>query len=262
MQEPSLTIEVVGKGGIVPVGDFVSLVGDTLSALREIDRHLSTRKEATVSWVISKVSMDSPLRLTMSAACPGRLRPAVGAVIGAYMAALKGMEAGGEAIPQCVTHEALVHMARAVGRVGDSVERVTYTADGRSVTPTRSAAEHMAQVVGGSVERRATVEGRLEMLSIHGGYTFNVYEPISGRRVACSFPGEMLDQAREAFSQRVRVSGTARFTRDGVPLSMRVERMERLREQHELPQASDLEGINITDGMDPTEYVGMLRDAE
>jgi len=34
-----------------------------------------------------------------------------------------------------------------------------------------------------------------------------------------------------------------------------------MKEKADIPQFADLEGIDITDGVDPTEYIGRLRDA-
>jgi hypothetical protein len=262
----SLTIEVVGIGKTVPAADFVSAIQHTLAALGEIGGGLSDDAR-NVEWMISAVSMDSPLRVTLSpAARAGTGYAAAGVVTKALVDAIRTAEGRAAAPPRSVTYEALEHIRLAVSAVGHSVREMAFTAAGRRpVRATSAASAHLEQLIGRPVERRTSIQGRLEMISVHGRPMFNVYEPLRGARVPCYFSADqLLEQASAALScrRRVMVSGTAKFTRDGKIISMQAERMKVLREREELPQLADLEGIDITGGVNPTEYIRMLRDAE
>ncbi len=104
-----------------------------------------------------------------------------------------------------------------------------------------------------------TVEGRAESASIHGRNVLRLWDPLTGQAIECHFPDTALDQVREAFGRRVQVAGPVRYNALGRPCSVQLERLRVFREQSELPQARDLEGIDITGGADPTEYIRRLR---
>jgi hypothetical protein len=91
------------------------------------------------------------------------------------------------------------------------------------------------------------------------GSGFTLSEAVTGARVPCRFPPEQLAEARVASGNRVALFGRIRYSRAGTPLSISVEQIRRLRAQSELPQARDLEGINLTGGTDPVDYVRSLR---
>src|ERR1035437_5220720 len=110
------------------------------------------------------------------------------------------------------------------------------------------------------IERMATIEGVVERPSIHDGNVFNLYEPIHERRIECHFSSDKQEEVRAAWDRRAIVFGVARFTVTGKPISLQVREIKHLRQQSELPQMADLEGINITNGANPTDYIRRSRD--
>jgi hypothetical protein len=108
-------------------------------------------------------------------------------------------------------------------------------------------------------EEIGTIEGKLETLTVRGSRKFNIWDRVTDRRVECSFPKDMLQEAIAAFAQRVAVHGRVRYSASGDPIRIAVEELRRLRSQEELPQAKDLEGIDLAGGEDPVDYVRRLR---
>ncbi len=76
----------------------------------------------------------------------------------------------------------------------------------------------------------------------------------------CLITAEMLPEARDHFDNRVVVQGIVHYDRGGRPTRIDVQRMRWIKEPEALPSFADLEGINITDGVDAVEYVRGLRD--
>jgi hypothetical protein len=136
-----------------------------------------------------------------------------------------------------------------------------------SVSPTLRSAALIDEFFG----RRAachlsntTVEGSLETVTIHGGEAFDVFDQLTGTRVRCMLPDGQISEAVNALGKRVAVSGRAKFSDKGRPVSIEVESIRVLRTKSALPAASDFEGdgkLNITGGTDSAEFVRRLRDA-
>lgn len=90
-----------------------------------------------------------------------------------------------------------------------------------------------------------TVEGRLIAVAEGkgGNLQFRVKDSLLGQTVKCYLSEEQLDEAFHTFRQRVEVSGIISYRRDGTPISIRVEKMEKLPDDKDLPTLADVRGI-------------------
>ena len=89
-----------------------------------------------------------------------------------------------------------------------------------------------------------TLEGRLEVIEDRNGHLqLVIHDAAFHRRVRCFFPEAMLAQAFELFRKRVEVSGTIHYRKNGAPISIEVERIEKLPDDSELPSAQAVRGI-------------------
>ena len=90
-----------------------------------------------------------------------------------------------------------------------------------------------------------TIEGRLVAVQEgnRGGLQFRVKDSLMKQTVRCYLTEEQLEEAFKHFRQRVEISGVISYRRDGTPTSIRVERIERLPDDSELPTAEDVRGI-------------------
>lgn len=124
-------------------------------------------------------------------------------------------------------------------------------------------AANVDTLIGVHYEEIGSVEGRIEAVNIHKGYHFGIYDFLTERRVDCSFPDTMLGEVVAILGKRAIVYGLRRTNARGEPLSIRVDRIQRLRSSDELPSAAELRGIDpdFTGGMDAAEYIRMMRDA-
>lgn len=112
-------------------------------------------------------------------------------------------------------------------------------------------------------EDRTTIIGRLETVSVHGKVpSFTLYDPLLGTKIDCFFQEKDFKEIQSYLStkpNRVEVTGMARYNKQGNPISINVEQYRKLKNQDELPQFRDLEGINLSGDLDPTEYIRRLR---
>jgi len=264
MSDDRLTIRVSGTDDLIPVASFLSVVSNTLEILRDIDAVVSHHREGTLDWRIADVSLSSPLQLTIVA--EGEAETDSGReVLTVFTDSLRRIQEGTDRAPAYWTVEALERARNLTPITDNGIAEISFvTPWAAPVTPSADLRARVDRLLPREHEELGTVVGTLETLSKHEGATFRIWDVLTKAGVLCVIPPEMLPQAHEAFGKRVAVRGRIRYRADGKPKRITVysaQDLRPLREQSELPQARDLEAINITDGVDPSEYVRRLRDA-
>jgi hypothetical protein len=79
----------------------------------------------------------------------------------------------------------------------------------------------------GSIESLGSVEGRLEVVSSHGGrLRCNVYEHVAGKPVRCDFADGLKGMVLAAFDRRVRAHGLIKRDAAGQPRHIKLESLE------------------------------------
>lgn len=106
-----------------------------------------------------------------------------------------------------------------------------------------------------------SIEGSLRLLSSLKKQHFDVVEDTTGTSVHCYFDdAETEAKALAAYKKRVSVQGRIKYNREGKPLSVEVAGLRAFKDARDLPQLSDLIGIDITGGQDSVSYIRELRD--
>lgn len=261
------TILVEGRDGGVPAERFVDVVHKALAVLRDLDAKSSEDGKAGIHWNITKATTNSPLTLTLEAHVPAQRRDTSRAVVKSYMRGMRKLESG-KGVPSDFGDDTLKEARALLGLLDRGVSRMEFAATGEeTVAPTLRSAALIDEFFG----RRSAyhlsdtiVEGSLETVTIHGGEAFDVFDQLTGTRVRCILPDGQISEAVNALGKRVAVSGRAKFSDKGRPISIEVDAIRVLRGTSELPAASDFEGegkLDITGGMDSAEFVRRLRDA-
>ena len=117
------------------------------------------------------------------------------------------------------------------------IDKRRATAIGREVFNNASA------LLDWKYEDLGTVEGALEAVSVHGQYEVRIYEPVWSRSIRCVVNEEFLEVALSLFRRRVEVKGLIRYTKNGLPTSVKVEGITPLPDPSELPSYKELKGI-------------------
>lgn len=112
----------------------------------------------------------------------------------------------------------------------------------------------------GEIRAIGTLEGRLRRADAGGRFRI---EPSVGETAQCVFPAGKEREFRSALGRKVRATGELTYPAGSdFPRSIKVETVEILPEDDELPSLSDLRGIapGITGDLSSEEFVRMLRD--
>ncbi|MBI5865176.1 MAG: hypothetical protein HZB38_11840 [Planctomycetes bacterium] len=261
------TILVEGRDGGVPADRFVDVVHRALAVLRDLDANCSEDGKAAIHWNITKATTNSPLTLTLEAHLPAQRRDTSRAVIKTYLRGMRKLESG-KGVPTDFSNDTLKEARALLGLLDRGVSRMEFAATGEeTVSPTLRSAALIDEFFGRRASYRVsdtTVEGSLETVTIHGGEAFDVFDQLTGTRVRCILPEGQIAEVVGALGKRVAVTGRAKFSEKGRPISIEVEGIRVLRNKSELPAASDFEGegkLDITGGMDSAKFVRRLRDA-
>ncbi len=261
------TILVEGRDGGVPAERFVDVVVKALAVMRDLDARSSEDGKAAIHWNITRATTNSPLTLTLEAHVPAQRRDTSRAVVKSYLRGMRKLESG-KGVPSDFGDDTLKEARALLGLLDRGVSRVEFSAPGEEkVVPTLRSAALIDEFFGRRTTYHmadTTVEGSLETVTIHGGDAFDVFDQLTGTRVRCMLPDGRIADAVAALGKRVSVSGRAKFSDKGRPLSIEVESIRVMRDKANLPKASDFEGagrLDITGGMDSAEFVRRLRDA-
>jgi hypothetical protein len=226
----------------VSAADFKSALDAFLKLVRELARQIneSTPRD---SWLLNVQQGSQVISLHADGS---KLPPVVAAkVYSVLFAGLDGLEHEAK-IPEYFTESAL-EAARELSRVAfgkhDKGTPVRVLSRDRASIVTRNTFTHVSEILDWKYEDVGTVEGTLEVVSAHNGYEFRIFEPIWERAVRCTLDEDLLHSALAAFRKRVEVQGLVRYSRDGLPISVKALKISEFPESKDLPSFRDVMGI-------------------
>jgi len=259
MSDDHLTITVAGQQGVVVLDDFLSILQDTRDILSDIDGAMYPQGGGVVRWELSRMAFGSPPTLGVCAQVNGSAE-VVRRELEAFAEGLVALETDGSYIPPYFARPTLVKARSLVGPLRNSIGSIEFaTMEGRVAAPSLRLAEHVDALLPQKRIGFGSVYGRLETLTQHQGTSFRVWDA-SGRSVLCSIPPELLPEAKVHFGERVVVHGEVQYGDEGLPERIKVQQVRWVKEPRDLPRFRDLEGIDITGGVDSVEYVRGVRD--
>ncbi len=263
MDKDSLTIRVVSKSENVPVRSLIKTLENTIEVLSSIAAKIGSAEGKTAQWEIVSISMDSPLTIRI-ASIPDTDKENARMAAQIYANGLRDMEEGVKSMPKDFTPRMLEHLGKLVSVYDAGIQAIYFaTPDSEQIKITHKLAATVDELLPSNYDEYGSLVGTMEIINIHQKWIFNIFEELTGNRVTCHFNEGQFDQVRGALARnrRVEVTGRIHYSSDNRPKTIKVDGIRVLPIQGELPQASDLEGINITDGEDPVAYIRRIRDA-
>ena len=233
---------------LVTAADFIGAVESFISILKEVTQEIDNKIPAD-GWLISVQSGSQVVNVSPN---PLRIPPIVSGRI--VEAVAEGFEALGRAAetPPHFSEKAVEDarkLAKFAMRKSENRFPLRVLTKQRSRPMTREIFNHASDLLDARYEDYGTVEGNLEAVSSHGRYEFRIYEPIWQRAIRCFVDEKVLDDALTYFRKRVEVQGLIRYSREGLPTSVRVDSIILMPEAKDLPHYSKLRGIlGVTDG--------------
>ena len=273
MPEESLTVRMAGAPDGVSAEGFLDVLRDTLATLQEVDKQASEFGAITLDWLVVDAGLKSPLFATLQP------RPLTGKggdhgrrVITAYVSGLAHL--ANNQSPPALFSERAIRLAAGLVRVyAKGVTSIEVSMNGHRAVVTKQVAQNANAAVkqlelarakqsGQSIEY-GTIEGQLKELAVQSGRDkMIIVDSLTSHETRCYIRShELEDKARMYWKYRVAASGEITSDRlTGDPIEMLVDDIYPLRDRSNLPQIDDIIGIDITGGIESSEYVASLRD--
>lgn len=213
--------------------------------LRSVDREVASGGPTNVTWEIETITKASPLSVGLIAA-PSRTDVDSGTVLRTVKALTDGLKTlqGPKARRPIYFSDRALESAKELAELHDKNLTSIKVRNGTgSLEVTKRLSVNVDELIGPKTSSEGTVEGALEVISIHGQHKFSVYEPLTGHRVACHFKPDQLEEIKRAFGRRVAVSGEIFSSASGKRLSVRVEHFEVFPSEEDLPSIDRMIGI-------------------
>ena len=259
MVATEITVSVEGQTPDLLAQPFLDAMGRSLEILRHLHASIAMRRRPTLRWAISHMHIGSPAVMTLKALPPTTGKDVSQDVANRYVDGLD-LLARGERLPDFFSEDAL----NATKRLADLTrgnERVIIVSTAlRSVQVSQRISVNVDEMVNRSYVSNGSVEGVMEMVTLHENTYFRIYDAIQGWGVPCYFRRESIDDVRNAFGKRVSITGRLRSDRLGKPEDMQVSDI-RILGLEPLPTPSEVRGIatGMPGGLKAEEYLRRVR---
>ena len=247
-----ILLGIEGKPGRIDVRALTIALANFVAYLGDLDRGLSGDGRGTLDWVVADMMVGSHAGRS-GLQC--RLMPVARETdrdFGNRVTTLgvEGMqrvesETGTPAYLSLDGMNQLRKMVGVIGRFGVTGLRI---ADGeRDAHLTARSAASITELIRPRRRSIGSIEGVLEMISVHRKAHFTLYSSVTKKAVSCNFvESEFLTQVKDSLGHRVNVSGVIHANAKGEPLFVNVEAIRHLRSLRELGAALQTDPDTLT----------------
>jgi hypothetical protein len=247
---------------MISVRAFLTALHSELSILADLDAPISGEAKGSLDWVVTDLQIGS-LLVEVGSRSRYDDRNSGPEVAKRFVNGLGQLETEGSTPPYFsdITLRSAKKMLGLIGRNGATGLEVSTHPD-EIITLSPRAAMNIDELLPSRYTSLGSIEGKLEMISIHGPSRFLVYHARTHKAVNCKFDqARWLDKVKDALGHRVNVSGTVHYNSRGEPMRVDITDIRRLRIEEELPTVAELAGSdpNFTGGLDTSEHLRGLR---
>ena len=259
MVATEITVSVEGQTPDLLAQPFLDAVANSLAILKDLDAGIAMRRRPTLRWAIAHLSIGSPAVVTLKALPPVTGKDVSQDVVNQYVDGLEVLKQGRE-LPPFFSDDALKAAKRIADLTRGDESVVIVRTPQRSVQVSQQISVNVDDLVSRSYVAEGSVEGVIEMVTIHDRTYFRIYDATQGWGVQCHFRQEYFDEVRDALGKRASITGRLRSDRLGKPEAMQVSSL-RILGLEPLPTPSEVRGIasGMTGGLKAEEYLRQVR---
>lgn len=267
-----------GDRGTISVANFVKMLDNTMAIAQGVDSVMTHTRTGVVEWFVDDLRMGS-LEATLIAR-PRKshrisYRDAVASQIAeTVVGGLRSVELR-PTVPPSFPEPSMRRTQRLgnlIGKEGGAKAlRASIPHDAESpgevekpARVTKRLADNAKEALTPRQQAHGSVLGTLEIVSVHSGQIVTIYDEIRRRAIRGNFDQTQFELVKAALGKRVSVDGIVRRNSLGDPVSVLIETIELLPEEHALPTVADLVGSDpdLTSGMPAVEYQRFIREAQ
>ena len=265
-QKPTrLRLTIEGKLGEIPFNTLATMARNSCDILTELDNAVSVKPGGTIEWVVSGVSTEASI--TVAIEPKPRLKEAdcSSRVAELFVDGLAHIEKEHTTPPYFSDYglRKAHNIAKSLRRNGAKAVKVEDVERNISGLIKADVAEPLRKLFSVRYKEIGSVEGTLEVISVHGVPRITIYHSITRRSVICKFtPKKLLETAKEGLGKRIIVQGMVYYNYIHEPVKVDADRIVVMPEENELPTAKDLRGLvpDFTGDKTTEDYIRSLRE--
>lgn len=249
------------ESGYIRVSDFIKTVERVANFLTRLDRMASADRKLSFSLRVVDLGKGSPGYVTLEEVL---ISPEVDrreSVTSEFLTKLASIE---KEDVEGIDYEFLKKASDLSKPVGQSMKRVSVSANGVSFAVDAGFREHVARKMAPEETADGFVRGMLEFINIHSDKPiFCIYPDIGPEKVTCYFGPDLLPEARIGIGRFVEVRGVLKYkVIADYPHEIKAQHLEILPADEDLPQFIELRGAfpDLTGGQTTEEYIRQFRD--
>ncbi len=275
-EHPRLDLVLEGKPGTIALRSFLRALEDARAAIEGVDVAMTHRGNPVIEWYVQELRTSSLAATLIGRPRRGRSALAytpqrANEIATSFVKGLQEVE-NRAIVPPSFPEQSmrrLKQLGNVLGRNGarglrvEKLEEADEAGSAELVARlTRNTGENAKEALNPRYTASGSVVGRLDVVSVHRGQQFTVYDEIDRRPVKGSFPDELLEMVKEALGRRVLAAGIVRRNGARQMVSVLVETLEILPDESDLPRVADLVGSDpeFTTGLPVNEWIRKVRD--
>lgn len=259
----TITLRVKGKKGAISFDTFLHVMNNSFDIIRDLDSAISEMPHGSMDWIVTKVSFRS-LAMELSSK-PRNVEKDYGyQIVDGYVGGLKLLQKQ-EITPPYFSDSSLKKVQSIASRLdnegAESLEIKGNNKRSNVVEFSKKMQETTAKLIGHSYASYGSIEGTLEMISIHRQPRFNIYHNVLMRAVACTMPEELAEKVKGGLGRRVIATGMISYNAKDEPISVKLEDLEIIPIEDDLPSIEEFVGSDpfFTDDMSTADYIRSIR---
>lgn len=221
---------------VISIADFQKATDNFLGLVKEVSKQVSGHKPDVDDWSVKVYSGSAGVGVLPSVQNlnADRVREVMVSGIRSLANGIRPGEFSDKAVEYAKSLASLFKKSKVEPNV-----RI-WSKKEESVHVVRKVATVAENILSPAYEEQSAVEGILERVDAHGRFQFVIYDVIDGRAVKCEVSELQLQQALDNFKKRVEVIGSVRFRKDGMPVSIKADRIITFPSKSEIPSLDQM----------------------
>lgn len=258
-----LVLTIKGMLGTISLGSFLTVIDSSFEILKDLDSAISRQPQGSLDWVIDRVYATSSIGLAIKSKARDPKVDYGIRVAEVYSDGIDIIRIEGKTPPyfsdNCL--RLVGKVAKVLRKNGANALEILDSERNKSARLDAEVATTTNQLIGSSYKSYGSVEGTVEMISIHKPPRFNVYHSITFHAVRCNLRQDDIERVRDNLGRRVVVSGLVSYNAKDEPKNVTLEELEVIPKEEELPTIDEFIGSDpkYTGDMTTEEYIRSIR---
>jgi hypothetical protein len=258
----TIELRVEGSHGEITLRRFLGMMGEALAVLRDLDSAIAADPRGSLEWYVTNLHASDLTATIEQRPKPGKMGDHGSLVASTFVRGLDTLQHEATQPPYMSESglKAIGKLSSNIGVNGATGFRAVAVGAQVSARVDREAGANVRRVLAPRFKARGSVTGKLEMIQVHRGRTFNIYGSRNHRAVRCSFREDLLEDAKAFLGDLVIASGIVHRNARGDALRLDVETIVSLTTAS-VPRVDQIYGIdpNFTGDQTTAEYLAELR---